>query len=647
MPMRIPWDKYEAAVLIDACVRYNDGKIAKSDAVSEVSEKLRNRAMSNGVKIDEFFRNENGIAMQFALMNELLTNQKSGLRGASKLFIEMANIYKNNKVAYQEILNESVSVEANQTILRDISTEKFTECELKKNKKGERTIDDEANLAGVDIDTSVNIENSEKKKEAGNAHEVSLQDNNRFGSVLLHCFENGFRVSSSIDKARFRMYYAEQFGESLNLSDLELVEELLKIGNVQDGKIYVNRGGEYTKIIGEIYDVIIRIFENGASCIYEEAVYKKYNIALAEKAQLYDAEELGNMLLQASNGKLRKNHSCLCLENRQWNLEQDVLKILKHSPVPMTYDDIQEVMWYVPIDRIKSVMINIKSVVYMEAETYFYAPNLPVSSEELVNIKLIIQRFLQIRSYITDTELRAKIYEQYPNIEINTVAYTTYGLRNCLAYIFRDEFSFHGPIISERGKAIGTAEVFADYCKDREQVTSDELKELAAAVSNNAVYWDAVRSVTIRISDDIFIRDDLVVFDVDAVDRVLDEYTKMEYTPLKNIGLFTHFPSLSIPWNGYVLESYLYRYSMKFHLLHASFSASGYFGVMIRAESMLTDYKSLIIDALAHSDVWHDKRSALDFLVENGYQKRRRYEDIEFVVKEAALLREKIKEAEK
>ena len=92
MAKRIPWNEYETAVLISACSDYNAGKCTKEEAIDYVSKVLRKRAEENGIKIDDVFRNKKGITMQFMLVNELLTHQKCGLRGASKLFINMIEL---------------------------------------------------------------------------------------------------------------------------------------------------------------------------------------------------------------------------------------------------------------------------------------------------------------------------------------------------------------------------------------------------------------------------------------------------------------------------------------------------------------------------------------------------------------------------
>ena len=332
--------------------------------------------------------------------------------------------------------------------------------------------------------------------------------------------------------------------------------------------------------------------------------------------------------------------------NGKSNLEQDVLNVLKKSPIPLKYEDINKSMWYVPIDKIKQVMVNIKSIVYVAPETYFYAPNLPVSQEELMDIKRLIYKELETRTHITDVELRAMIVDKYPSVAINTADFTTYGLRNSLGYIFRDAFAFNGPIISAYGKELGMAEVFTEYCQERERVTTEELKALALEM-NTIIYWDNIRKVTVRISDKILLRNDKIYFDIESIDNVLEKLCDKDYVPLKDIGLFMHFPSISVPWNGYVLESFLYKYSKKFKLLHAGFSASGYFGAMVRKECVIDDYRTLIVDALAHSKKWINKSTALDFLVREGYQQKRSYADIEKVIFEAKLLNEKIEETVK
>lgn len=107
MAVRIPWDKYETAILIDACIKVQNNILSKESAVSEVSADLRKLAISRGYEIDDIFRNENGISMQMTIMSTLLQNKPSGLHNASKLFSDIRDIYINDHNAYTQILAEA------------------------------------------------------------------------------------------------------------------------------------------------------------------------------------------------------------------------------------------------------------------------------------------------------------------------------------------------------------------------------------------------------------------------------------------------------------------------------------------------------------------------------------------------------------
>ena len=53
MAIRIPWSKHEAALLIEACVRYNETPQRRSEIISELSKTLRELAIKNHVEIDD------------------------------------------------------------------------------------------------------------------------------------------------------------------------------------------------------------------------------------------------------------------------------------------------------------------------------------------------------------------------------------------------------------------------------------------------------------------------------------------------------------------------------------------------------------------------------------------------------------------
>mgnify|MGYP004536775433 CR=1 FL=1 len=58
----ILWDKYEAAILLEAVLRIENKEESKNDAIERVSKQLRSMANNRGLSIDDTYRNTNGIS---------------------------------------------------------------------------------------------------------------------------------------------------------------------------------------------------------------------------------------------------------------------------------------------------------------------------------------------------------------------------------------------------------------------------------------------------------------------------------------------------------------------------------------------------------------------------------------------------------
>lgn len=99
-------DKLETALLLDYYIKVSENKLTKSEAIEELSLKLRNKAIHEGQVIDDVYRNENGINMQFESMKFALTGD-SGLKHTSKVFLEVATLYKSNPSEFSTLLAQS------------------------------------------------------------------------------------------------------------------------------------------------------------------------------------------------------------------------------------------------------------------------------------------------------------------------------------------------------------------------------------------------------------------------------------------------------------------------------------------------------------------------------------------------------------
>lgn len=463
---------------------------------------------------------------------------------------------------------------------------------------------------------------------------VDPQVKERYTAILVENFVDGFRPAKAIDRNRFRMYYSDMFGRELNEEDEQLVRTLMKVGTLRDERIFAKDETEQKDILEEINDTITETFKAGASCIYLDCLFAKFQVQLAEMLHIYNVDSLESVLFSSRKRNYFKRYNYLFGYNKEPAPNKDVIEYMKSSHLPVTYSEIENGLWYIPLDKIKHTLVTTPGIVNVASEAYLYAPNLPVSETELQQIAELISHSLLQRSYISDVELMQLIEEHCPSVLMNTPDYPMWGLRNALAYLLREKFSFRGAIISNKDEEISMAEVFSDFCQRSEHITVDELRNFASEL-NTVIYWDSVYGEMVRVNQNEFVRRDQIHFDIEQTDAVLDSLIQSAYTPIKTINLFLHFPAIDVPWNNFVLESYVANYSKKFRLLHASYTATDCCGAMVRQESDISDYRTLIVDVLSKNTAWKNKKDALQLLVDLGYQQRRSYSDIDKVMQDA------------
>lgn len=184
MANRIPWDKYEVVILIDASIKVINKEITKQDAVKKVSLMLRTKAATSGIIIDNIFRNENGISMQMNIILALIQNKSSGLHNASKLFCEMVNIYKSNPTLYLQVLTEAKGM------IRTLSSSN----------------DDKLNNAYSDNEKTIDIGNAEEGQHSNSTYtreETSSNSSMIFSNL---CFADWITQYAGLSSATARAY---------------------------------------------------------------------------------------------------------------------------------------------------------------------------------------------------------------------------------------------------------------------------------------------------------------------------------------------------------------------------------------------------------------------------------------------------------
>ena len=109
MAKQRPWDKHEAAILLDAVIRVRSGELERKQAIVDVSEKLRRKAQTAGIEIDNVYRNVAGITFQMHSMESAYVGYTL-VKPATKLFSEVVEMMRNSRDEYDAVLQEAIAL---------------------------------------------------------------------------------------------------------------------------------------------------------------------------------------------------------------------------------------------------------------------------------------------------------------------------------------------------------------------------------------------------------------------------------------------------------------------------------------------------------------------------------------------------------
>lgn len=111
MALRIPWNDHESAFLLHMLIEVLQKKIDRKTAISITSRKLRQFAITNGIDIDEKFRNENGIRLQMGCLEYAFTGGASGLPAKTGWYYKTVGLYRDHPEQFDSLVKEVVEMD--------------------------------------------------------------------------------------------------------------------------------------------------------------------------------------------------------------------------------------------------------------------------------------------------------------------------------------------------------------------------------------------------------------------------------------------------------------------------------------------------------------------------------------------------------
>lgn len=326
---RVVWNKFEAALLVDAYVRVSTGEVVRNDAVSQLSKRLRNRMIINGIDINERYRNENGVNLQMAAVEYIMTDGDKGIASPNKLFSDVVDMYFGQHEEYLQLLDEALA--------------KYPEP---------------VNESVYTIETSDDMDSVVKDVKVSDI--VLL---NRIKNVLSSKFPKGIRLNSAIDNRRFRNYYSDKTGASCELSDDDLSSALKLCGVESDGKIYVADQMLPTELKEAVEEYVDNNFASGRSYVFYDCIFSHF------KDQLLDTLVVNSKLLRTClkysyGDRLSFGPDCMTTDGGvRVDIDKIVVDYMREQWQLMTEDDVAEALSYLPESAVRNAFNrNLKAI---------------------------------------------------------------------------------------------------------------------------------------------------------------------------------------------------------------------------------------------------------------------------------------------
>lgn len=607
---RVVWNKFEVALLVDAYVKVSNGEVARKNAVSQLSKQLRNRMIMNGIEINDRFRNENGIQLQMATVEYLLTDGEKGIQCPNKLFEDVVDMYLDRHEEFVRLLDEAL----------DMYPEPVKS-------------------------SAYQIANSEDADIFVNETEVSDTIMlNRMKGVLSSKFPKGIRLNSAIDNRRFRKCYADATGTSCDLNDDQLASALQRCGVESDGKIYVTDNMLPTDMKEALDEYVAESFASGRKYIFYECVFQHFKDRLLD-TPVATCQLLCTYMKQCYDGKLFFGSEYMATDSSvRVDVDNIVIDYMQEQWQLMTEDDVVEALSYLPGNAVRNAFNRNQSVlVGAGTGRRFHIDKFEISDEELSKISNAIDAVVNEFHFMGGDELIKYVRQVVPSVITNNPDIPELGIRKALSVLLGDRFDFNSAVISLKGEKLSARDALLAYARSHEHYTLNEVKNLAQSLGTTLNYHlEALLQYSIRINETDFVAKDKVEFDVEKTDAfILNLIDHTIYCrSIGQINNFTVFPECNYKWTPRLLESYLLTESKLFRLyVSGSLSQGKVCGAVSYNNTDLMSFKFLMGLVLAESKEWTNKAEALDYLASEGYLAQRQYADIDVAMNEARRIR--------
>ena len=472
------------------------------------------------------------------------------------------------------------------------------------------------------------------------AAEPAASEEDKLAQVLREKFPDGLRQQNLAMK-QYKVRYEEMFGEALLVQNAMLMEKLRDIGEVRvDGRIYAKASGAEQGILEGIAKDLMRLLDESASSLYWPCIYEHYRNEFSGLS-IFTEDVMRSELIPLFSS----DYVCgevISKRSETQDRGEEIRRLVTESPGEISLKGIQEKIWYWPQNMVKKFLDGVPGIIKAK-DLYFYGPNVTLSDTEKQRLRDALLEDMTQRQFIPNDRLREILEESCPGVAIDMSSLDNALLRKALAMLYPADFIERAKGLFPAGHMKSGREQIQEYCHAHTKLSTSDIKWFAKQRGILGNICNYVMDEMVRVSPEEWIRRDHVYFqgkEAHIIQKIGQQMGEKTCMPLEEFTLFLSFPDIGIPWNSYVLESFLYKNDAilcPFSLVQANggVSDSGVYGAVVKKGYAIDSYDDVLIELLSRSSDWQTDEESLDFIVAHKLQVLRKLKQIGTIVKQA------------
>lgn len=445
--------------------------------------------------------------------------------------------------------------------------------------------------------------------------------------ILENFFIRGFKQGSIIDKNKFSRKYEELFGKPLTAYNVGQVwDACAVVGIVVEDKVFplTDAAKETAKRHAE------ELIQKGARQIYFSSLFDQFLDEFCENG-IGSSDVLAAVLSKLYPEYIRTEQFIQI--DSTISSEDEIFRILREFGA-LALKDMQEKLPGMTEESILQACKACKDVV-KDGDKYILLDNIQFDEEEIIQARNVIESSIEDHGYVMLREINLEnslvLNDDISFEALAKVAFSKY---------FADDFSLANSLVSRKGESLSVSKIVKAFCEDHTQFTLKEVEEFANQING----YDSAHSLgiaqdnAIQVDDEHFVHPSLVDFDVDEIDKAIENVMTDKMQPLLAFKTFFNFPAVpGYPWTLKLLASYCRHFSHEFTLLeHAPNNVS--IGIIIHKNIHCNSYYQAVAMMALNDGIPMDSDSIGNYAIRKGFLNRKRPSALSSILSEMQQL---------